>query len=353
MRTAFAGLALTYLTAALGCAAPTTTFVLEPSQRRAGYDTYQLKFMPHVEDGELDEGLRESFVEGFGAGLEAAGGLRPLAGAPTARTLVLHYRAAGLTEGSLAARAGTAAVNALLPVAVVPEIGGGHLGMETTFFDADGRISGKVLVQAIVRGLLSTDGLAMSKIGAATAEYTSARFAIRAASDESAPPPTIEGTRVVSLLSDDAKRALSIFEPLVGDWDLDFRIDIPGRESQSGKMLKTARLVADGCIYTDLTESLGEPKTFAMSMIVWDPIERSLKLVGAESTFGAHDSDTLTCERDGNTLRAVLAEPEHVVEVVEVVSDDGNSRRGTTKVWNAEKKRLLLTSTTQGTRRRG
>ncbi|HKD99973.1 MAG TPA: hypothetical protein VKE69_03110, partial [Planctomycetota bacterium] len=336
--------------ACVACSAAPTTFVLEQSQRRAGFDRFEMRHSPHADDPGLDPDLREAFEEGLASGLEDAGGFRRHEGTErTPKTLVLHYRAAGLTEGSLASRAGTAAVNALLPVAVVPEIGIGDLGMETTFLDAEGNVTGKVLVQSIVKGLFATDAATMRRIGVATAEYMSSKFAVRGAAPEGA--RDVSGTRVVSLVSEDARSELAAMQPFVGEWEMTYSVDFPGKESQSGRVRKVARLEADGCIYTELTETLEGAKSFSMTVVVWDPVARSLQLLGADSMYGAHTSQTISWEKDGDTLRAIVKEPAYTMELVEIFGDGGRTRRGSFRIWSADKKRLIATYRTEGTKR--
>lgn len=341
--------------AGASCMATPTTFVLAQAQRRSGFDTYQLAFTPIADDPALDPGLRESFENGFVAGLESAGGFRALGTAqPTAQTLVLHYRAAGVSEGSLAARAGTAAVNAFLPVGVIPEVGGGDLGVETTFFDAAGAQAGRILVQANVRGLLSTDAGTMRRIGSATGEYLSNRFAIRSSSEESEPgtagPISHE---VVNLTPQRAKAALAILEPLVGDWNMEFEIQVSGRAPIKARVRETFRWEAGGRMLFQFAETLDTPEPlFRCAAITWDPVAHALSIFSMDSVFGTHESYDYSCERSGQTLRATAREKDQVMESVDVFSEDGTSRQQTKRVWSADRSRLLLSVKSAGTKQR-
>jgi hypothetical protein len=197
------------------CAATPTTFVLSQPQRSLRFDTYVVHFAPIADDADMDPGLKESFENGLASGLGSAKTFKAVkADEATERTVELRYRAAGLSGGSLAMRAGTAAANAFLPVGVIPELGGGDLGVETTFLDRHGLVVGKVLVQSEVHGLLSTDSRAMRRIGSQTGEYVASRFATEGTG--AAATATVPGRNVVDLSPEQAKAKLAVLEPLIG-----------------------------------------------------------------------------------------------------------------------------------------
>ena len=340
------------LLGAVACASAPTTFVLAQAQRRAGFDKYQVKFTPLADDPPFDSDLKQAFEIGVLSRLREVEGMKALtADVPDERTIVLHYRAAGLSGGSFAARAGTAAVNAFLPVRVVPEVGEGDLGIESKFLDANGELLGHILVQSEVRGIFRTDAGTMRAIGERTAEFVGSRFASSAPEGPLVAMDAAAHRDVVNLCAERARTALAVFEPLVGEWEMKIEIRVPGTPTVVVNAHETDRWEAGGRVFYQYTEAKNDPEMrFRYNLVLWDPVDRAFEITSLDSVFGAHTSHQVTVERRGNVLKGVASEPERVSEFTETLSDDGKRRRGSKEVWSADRKRLLLTILSEGTR---
>lgn len=336
------------------CMSSPTTFVLNQPQRLAKYETYVVRFTPIPDDPEMDPGLKADFEAGLKAGIASAKNLRGVTGAEaTEGTLELRYRAAGIAGGSLPMRAGSTAVNAFLPFGVVPEIGGGALGVETTFFDRQGTVVGRILVQGEVHGLLNSDGHTMRSIGSQTGDYAAKRFTAPAAGAQpAATVPDDQG--VINLCPEKARAELKALEPFIGVWDMQYEIEVTGRPPIHARVIEISRWEAGGRIFFQFAETQDtEEKLFRCNTVLWDPVARRLKVYAIDSTFGAHESNQVTFEISGNTMRGACTEKERVTEVVETFAPDGRSRTGTKTVWNADRSRLLLRIHSEGKKREG
>ena len=334
-----------------GCIATPTTFVLSQPQRALRFETYVVRFVPIADDPEFDPDLKATFENGLKAGLAQTPNLRGLGDAEAnAHTLELHYRAAGMSGGNVAIRAGCTAVNAFLPVGVVPEFGGGDLGVETTFLDRSGVVVGKVLVQSEVHGLLSTDSRTMSRIGAQTGEYVASRFATGA---EGAEPAAGAGARhVINLSPEKAQAELAALEPYIGVWDMTYDIEIAEEKQVRARVVEVGRWEAGGRIFFQFAETQDVPeKLFRCNAILWDPVAHGLQVLAIDSVFGSHESNELSCERKGDVLRSVCTEKERITEIVDVFAADGSSRTGTKEIWSTDHSRLLLRLRSEGRKR--
>jgi len=333
------------------CMATPTTFVLDQPHRFERFEAYAIQFAPIADDAEFDAGLRQSFEVGLNSGLEAAQHLRALQGTEiTEHTLQLRYRAAGLAGGHIAMRAGTAAINAFLPVGVVPELGGGDLGVETTFIDRGGTVVGRILVQSEVHGLLSTDANTMRRIGARTGDYVAKRFTAAAAAIDTEAAARREN--VVNLSPEKAKAELLPLEKFIGVWDMQYEIQIADQPAVHARVMEVDRWEAGGRVFLQFAETQDAPEQlFRGNAILWDPVARALKLVALDSTFGMHESDEISFEYVDNTLRAVCSEQARVTEIVEVFAADGMSRTGTKTVWSPDHDRLLVRIRSEGRKR--
>jgi hypothetical protein len=337
-----------------GCLATPTTFVLSQPQRSQRFDSYVVRFAPIADDTEFDADLKETFEDGVKSALAGHKSLRAVApGEVGEHTLELHYRAAGVAGGSLAMRAGSHAVNAFLPVGVVPEIGGGDLAVETTFLDHGGTVVGRVLVQSEVHGLFSTDSRTMSRIGSQTGDYVASRFATDAnVKDDAKADVAPREKHVVNLCPEKAKAELAPLQPFIGTWDMTYDIEIADNPPVHAKVVEISRWEANGRIFFQFAETQDLPeKLFRCHAITWDPVAEGLQLFAIDSTFGAHESHAITFDPDGKKLRGVCAETHRVTEVVEVFSPDGSSRTGTKEVWSANHDRLLMRIRSEGTKR--
>ena len=339
----------------VGCLATPTTFVLSQPQRSQRFDTYVVRFMPIADDSEFDPDLKETFEDGLKSILAEHKSLRAVgAGEVAEHTLEVHYRAAGVSSGSLAMRAGSHAVNAFLPVGVVPEIGGGDLAVETTFLDHSGAVVGRVLVQSEVHGLFSTDSRTMNRIGGQTGEYVASRFAADTKHNAKDDGKTVAARdrHVVNLSPERAKKELALLEPFIGIWDMTYDIEIVDKPPVRATVVEVSRWEAGGRLFFQFVETRDLPeKLFGCHAITWDPVAESLQQFAIDSTFGAHESHAITFDPDGKKLRGVCAEAGRVTEVVEVFAADGLSRTGTMEVWSANHDHLLLRTHSEGRKR--
>jgi len=193
----------------------------------------------------------------------------------------------------------------------------------------------------------------MGRIGGVTADYTSEKFSVRSSEDaDKAATTTVAGVPVVNLFPENAKDKLTTLQPLVGVWDSHWTVQPTGGEAQKLHLTETAKFLADGRMFVRQLETEDLPeKSFRYVVIVWDAKIQSFKMIMIDSINGNVDSSDVAYERNGNTVKATVTTKDKVWEVTEVLSEDGNSKKGTQNIWNGDRTQLLRTIQTESTKK--